>query len=449
MIRELEIPSLGEGDDGEGTVITIPYEVGDTVHVGDTLLEVETDKVTFEIQAEYEGVIEDFMLEVGQQIQPGLKFAKLSVTGDSSTESKIDSVESDDAPKKSNESTESIKSDKKVEDKQEVVTTENLSSNKPDTSEKQIPTPPVNNDDQKKLFIQANPGARRLARQIGIDLSTVKGSQKHGRITKDDVKRHAKLQNQSSTTVSEAPKNTNRPLPDLSEFGPLRREPLSKITIATSNNMVHAWSRIPHAWLQQNIDITELEEWRQQKKTEVKNQGGSLTLTILLAKAVAVALKSYPKLNSSFDDHNNELVYKDYTDIGIAVDTEQGLVVPTLRQVDKKGMIALSKDLAVLSEKARGRKLTPKDMMGAGITISNLGGIGLNSIFPIVNWPQVAIIGVAASEIKSTYIEGEFVPRRIMTVTLGFDHRVINGADGARFLVHLKSLLEDTRSMLL
>lgn len=443
MIRVLEIPSLGEGDDGEGTIIAIPYEVGDTVHVGDTLLEVETDKVTFEIQAEYEGVIETLMLNVGEQIRPGLKFAKLSVADDMPTESKTDSVESDDAPKKSNESVE------KAENKQEAVTTESLSSNKSNNSEKEIQKPSVNNGDQNKPFVQANPSARRLARQIGVDLSTVKGSGKHGRINKDDVKRHAKQQNQATTVVGETPKSTSRPLPDLSEFGPLRREPLSKITIATSNNMVHAWSRIPHAWLQQNIDITELEEWRQQKKTEVKNQGGSLTLTILLAKAVAAALKSYPKLNSSFDDHNNELVYKDYTDIGIAVDTEQGLVVPTLRQVDEKGMIALSKDLAALSEKARGRKLTPKDMMGAGITISNLGGIGLNSIFPIVNWPQVAIIGVAASEIKPTYIEGEFVPRRIMTVTLGFDHRVINGADGARFLVHLKSLLEDTRLMLL
>ncbi len=443
MIRVLEIPSLGEGDDSEGTIIAIPYEVGDTVLVGDTLLEVETDKVTFEIQAEYEGVIEALMLNVGEQIRPGLKFAKLLVADDVQTESKIDSVQSDDDQQKPNESVENI------EKKQEVVTTESVLSNKPDTSEKEIQAPSINNGGQEKSFVQANPSARRLARQIGVDLSTVKGSGKQGRITKDDIKRHAKLQNQSNTTVSEAPKNTSRPLPDLSEFGPLRREPLSKITIATSNNMVHAWSRIPHAWLQQTIDITELEEWRQEKKGEVKSQGGSLTLTILLAKAVAVALKSFPKLKSSYDDQSNELVYKDYTDIGIAVDTEQGLVVPTLRQVDQKGMVALSKDLAVLSEKARGRKLSPKDMMGAGITISNLGGIGLNSIFPIVNWPQVAIIGVAASEIKPVYIEDDFIPRRILTVTLGFDHRVINGADGARFLVQLKNLLEDTRLMLL
>lgn len=443
MIRVLEIPSLGEGDDGEGTIIAIPYEVGDTVHVGDTLLEVETDKVTFEIQAEYEGVIEALMLNVDDQIQAGLEFAKLSVSDDVQAESKIDSAQPDGDSQESNESVENS------EKKQEVVTSDSLSSNKPDIPEKEIQKPPVINGDQKKSFVQANPSARRLARQIGVDLSAVKGSEKHGRISKDDVKMHAKLQNQSINEVGEIPKNTNRPLPDLSEFGSLRREPMSNIAIATSNNMVHAWSRIPHAWLQQTVDITELEEWRQEKKGEVKNQGGSLTLTILLAKAVAVALKSFPKLKSSYDDQNNELVYKDYTDIGIAVDTEQGLVVPTLRQVDQKGMVALSKDLTALSEKARSRKLSPKDMMGAGITISNLGGIGLNSIFPIVNWPQVAIIGVAASEIKPVYIEGEFVPRRILTVTLGFDHRVINGADGARFLVQLKNLLEDTRLMLL
>jgi pyruvate dehydrogenase E2 component (dihydrolipoamide acetyltransferase) len=443
MIRVLDIPSLGEGNDGEGTVIAIPFEVGDTVRVGDTLLEVETDKVTFEIQAEYEGAIEAFMLDVGEQIRPGLEFAKLSVADDIQTESKVDAEQSNDEYPKSDELLENIAN------VQETVTTESLSSNKLDILEKETPTPSVNSDHQKKTFIQANPCTRRLAREIGVDLFTVKGSGKRGRITKDDVKRHAKLQNQTSIGLAETPKNTNRPLPDLSEFGPQRREPLSNIAIATSNNMVHAWSRIPHAWLQQTVDITELEEWRQEKKTEVKKQGGSLTLTILLAKAVAAALKSFPKLNSSYDDQTNELVYKDYTDIGIAVDTEQGLVVPTLRQVDEKGMVALSKELTVLSEKARSRKLTAKDMMGAGITISNLGGIGLNSIFPIVNWPQVAIIGVAASENKPVYIEGEFVIRRILTVTLGFDHRVINGADGARFLVHLKSFLEDTRLMLL
>ena len=197
------------------------------------------------------------------------------------------------------------------------------------------------------------------------------------------------------------------------------------------------------------MDITDLENWRQQNKEKVRQLGGSLTLTVLLAKAVATALQSFPKLNSSYDEQTNEIVYKDYIDMGIAVDTERGLVVPTLRQVNQKGLVVLSSELSQLSEKARTNKLSPQDLQGAGMTISNLGGMGLSAIFPIVNWPQVAIIGLGASEVEPRFHQGECVPRRRLTVTLGFDHRIINGADGARFLVHLKTLIEDVRLMLL
>jgi pyruvate dehydrogenase E2 component (dihydrolipoamide acetyltransferase) len=302
--------------------------------------------------------------------------------------------------------------------------------------------------DPAKLFIRANPSARHLAREIGVDLSEVRGSGMRGRITREDVKGHARKLIQSLEKASGNSQSARRSLPDFSEFGAIRREPLTNIAAATSNNMEHAWSRIPHAWLQQSIDITELEAWRQKNKHEVKNRGGALTITVVLAKAVSIALKDFPKINSSYDEDSNEIIYKEYTDIGIAVDTEQGLLVPTLRQVDRKGMMELSKELKLLSEKACTRKLSAKELQGAGITISNLGSIGLSSIFPIVNWPQVAIIGVAASAIEPRFYEEEFIPRRTLTVTLGFDHRVINGADGAKFLVHLKELLEDTRLML-
>jgi len=303
--------------------------------------------------------------------------------------------------------------------------------------------------DQGKSVLPANPGARRLARELGIDLSVVTGSGKRGRITTCDVKHYIRQRNQPNNNSARQGNDVNSPLPDFSRFGPVRRESLNSIARATSANMAQAWSRIPHAWVQQKIDITELEAWRQKHREDVKQQGGALTMTVILVKAVAVALTSFPKLNSSYDDENNELIYKDYTDIGIAVDTEHGLLAPALRQVDRKGLVDLSQELKQAAEKARARKLAPQDLQGAGITVSNLGGIGLNAIFPIVNWPEVAIVGAAVSAIEAAYINENFLPRRIITVTLGFDHRVINGAEAAKFLVHLKNLLEDARLMLL
>jgi pyruvate dehydrogenase E2 component (dihydrolipoamide acetyltransferase) len=213
--------------------------------------------------------------------------------------------------------------------------------------------------------------------------------------------------------------------------------------------MANCWSRVPHAWLQETIDITDVEEWRQQHKAEIRKSGGSLTITTILAKAVAFALREFPRLNSSYDETANEVVYKDYVDIGIAVDTEYGLLVPNCRAVDRKGLMELSRDLATLTAKAHSRKLSTQDLQGGGITISNLGGIGLNAVFPIVNWPQVVILGVSAGTTRPKWLDGRVVPRFELTATIGFDHRVVNGAEGARFLRHVKKYVEDIRLMLL
>ncbi len=441
MKQLLKIPSMGEGGDEDGSIVNIPIALGDSISVGDTLLEIETDKVTFEVPSEHEGIIEEVTLKVGDHARAGLVFAKLLVNREKSKEAVFDKGVSPER--------EPLAESIPMVEQQLVVNTI-LPEEKADSLNKQIEgNSSIDNDGQSKEYIRANPSARRLSREIGVDLCKVEGSGKHGRITIYDVKKYALIKNQSSINTDKSVATHLRALPDLSEFGILKKEPLSRIAITTSNNMSHAWSRIPHAWIQQTIDITELEEWRQENKKQVYDQGGSLTVTVILAKAVAAALKAFPKLKSSFDEENNEIIYKENTDIGIAVDTGDSLVVPTLRQVDKKGMVDLSKELTTLSKKAKAKKLSPKDMQGAGITISNLGGIGLSSIFPIVNWPQVAIIGVAASAIQPTYTNGEITPRRIMTMTIGFDHRVINGAEGAKFLVHVKTLLEDTRTILL
>lgn len=432
MLHILELPSMGEDIDANGTIIDIPIKAGDTISIGDTLIEIETDKVTLEVPSEHDGVIEEILLKVGDQVRAGLQFAKMNLN------------------EVANVTTEPEEESRKNNDEQvipaPIQTPPFDAAVSPVAVENSLP---VDARGQSSNYIKANPAARRLAREIGISLVTVVGSGKHGRISKEDVKRYAKSINTSNRTEVDHLPTSYRPLPDFSEFGAIQREALSRIAITTSSNMSHAWSRIPHAWLQQSIDITELEEWRKQNKEEVKKHGGALTLTVILTKAIAIALKSFPKLKSSYDEKSNEIIYKDYTDVGVAVDTNDALVVPILRRVDKKGLVELSTELTELSVKARERKLSPKDMLGAGITISNLGGIGLNGIFPIVNWPQVAIVGVAASTVDPVYVAGDILPRRRLMTTLGFDHRVINGAEGARFLVHLKNLLEDTRLMLL
>lgn len=218
---------------------------------------------------------------------------------------------------------------------------------------------------------------------------------------------------------------------------------MSGIAQATSKNMTTAWSKIPHAWLQEKADITALEAKRQLYKGQVKEAGGSLTITAILVKVMAKALEKFPLFNTSLDERTQEVIYKSYIHIGVAVDTEKGLVVPKIENAHQKSITEIALGLSEISQKARNKKLTAQDLEGATFTISNLGGIGTTSIFPIVNFPQVAILGIAASKKEALWIEDEFQPRLLMPMTIGFDHRVINGADAARFLQYVKQLLED------
>lgn len=433
MTQILRIPDIGEGDQ-EATVITILVTPGASVDAGEPILEIETDKATMEVPAEDAGTITSLLIKEGDKVTSGADYAHFNVDSEKAVTVETETPPAQEKP------LESKVSSSDTEAKQEVPMELEPASVLPSASHYQA-----------DAIIPAGPGTRRLARELGVDLSKVQGTDRKGRINKRDVKAYIKQLNQAEGFENRATGSFNAmpPLPDFSAFGEIHKQSLSSVGLATSKNMVNAWSRIPHAWLQEKMDITELEAWRQANKAEAKKQGGALTITILLAKAVACAIKEFPIFNSSFDESNNEIIFKNYRDISIAIDTEQGLLVPVLRAVDQKGLIALSKELLMLSEKARTRKLGPKAMQGGGITISNLGGMGLTSIFPIVNWPQVAIIGVAANEVVPCYREGNVVPRRMMTVTLGFDHRVINGADGARFMGYLKKRVEDPRLILL
>jgi pyruvate dehydrogenase E2 component (dihydrolipoamide acetyltransferase) len=295
----------------------------------------------------------------------------------------------------------------------------------------------------------ASPGVRRLAREIGVDVHEVAGTGPGGRITQEDVKEHARriLASVGSTIAAAAvsPARTARPLPDFQKWGTVDRQPWSNIRRATSEHLSHAWTTIPHVTQFDKADFTAMEELRKKYKDQVAAAGGSLTVTAILVKVLAAAVQKFPQFNASVDTERGEIVYKKYVNVGVAVDTDRGLLVPVIRGADTKNITRLAVELNDFAARARDRKLTPDDMSGGGITISNLGGIGGTHFTPIVNWPEVAILGVSRGVIEPVWRPapggreagapaGSFEPRLMLPLSLSYDHRVIDGADAMRFL---------------
>jgi len=279
---------------------------------------------------------------------------------------------------------------------------------------------------------------------MGINLREVVGSGPAYRISESDLKRFAAGE-VATAAAPAAPAPTATPLPDFGKFGPVRREAMSGIRRATVRSMAQAWSTIPMVTQFDRADITEMEALRKRLAPRAEKRGAKLTMTAILLKVAAAALKHFPKFNASIDTLSNEIVFKDYIHIGVAVDTPAGLLVPVIRDVDKKGVIALAAELGEVAAKARDRKLTPEEMQGASFTISNLGGIGGTGFTPIVNWPEVAIMGVSRSSIEPVWNaeKGTFEPRNIMPFSLSYDHRLIDGAEAARFCRFVAEMLED------
>ena len=269
---------------------------------------------------------------------------------------------------------------------------------------------------------------RLLARELGIDIALVPGSGPGGRISIDDVKAYCKMLN--TTRPSGGVATSTQPLPNFTKWGSVRREAMNNVRKKTAEHLSHAWVSIPHVTQFDKVDITELEKLR---KT-ISNTNKKISVTPFIIKVVATALKKFPQFNSSIDMTTQEIVYKDYVNIGIAVDTDRGLIVPVLKNVDKMTILQISDELTAMAERARIRKTTIEEMQGGCFTISNLGGIGGTSFTPIVNWPEVAILGVSRGSMEPVYTDGQFIPRLILPLSLSYDHRIIDGADGARFI---------------
>ena len=427
----LTVPDIGDFDDVE--IIEVLVGQGDTVAVEDPLITLETDKATMDIPASDAGTISRVMVKVGDRVNQGDAVAVLE-TSDSAAPEAGDSSETVPTPKAR---------------QPEPTTTPEPAAAEPDRPAAQpAPLPVAEIDEAGFSTAYASPSVSRFARELGVNLGQVRGSGRKGRIIREDIEGFVK---QAMTTGTGSGGLQVAPMPeiDFSAFGEVEALPLTKINKLTGQFLHRNWIRIPHVTQFDEANITELEKFRKSMAAEYKDQGVRLTLLAFLMKAVVSALKKFPRFNSSLDAAGENLILKKYFHIGIAVDTADGLVVPVIRDVDRKSLVDIAGELGEISTKARGKKLKPGDMQGGCISISSLGGIGGMSFTPIINAPEVAILGVSRSAMKPVWNGEAFEPHLMLPLSLSYDHRVIDGADGARFTSYLASVLSDTRRLLL
>jgi pyruvate dehydrogenase E2 component (dihydrolipoamide acetyltransferase) len=299
----------------------------------------------------------------------------------------------------------------------------------------------------------ASPSVRRVAREIGVDISQVSGTGPNGRITEDDVKLFARqiLSSMGGGAIAPAarPGVSTPALPDFSKWGEVERKPMSGVRRKTAEHLSNAWAAIPHVTHFDKADMTVLEEIRPKYAPEVERQGGKLTVTAVVTKILATALRKFPQFNASIDMATSSIVYKKYVHVGIAVDTEHGLLVPVVRNADQKNIVQLAIEIQQLADKAKNRKLSLDEMSGGSMSITNLGGIGGTAFTPIVNWPEVAILGISRGAVEAVFKDGQIVPRQMLPLSLSYDHRVIDGADAIRFLRWVVDAIEQPFTVML
>ncbi len=432
-VIDIVVPDIGE--EGEVDVIEVLVSVGDVIAEEDGLITLETDKATMDVPSSHAGTVKEVLVNVGDKVKQGSLIVKL--------ETAAGGAPIDTTPQQTNTD--------------EVAKTATVT---PAPVKKSAPVPhhPQVGGVAKELIF-ASPAIRRLAREFGVDLSKVKGSGRKGRILKEDVQSYVKyeLSRPKATAHSSVASGSGglqvieRKQIDFSKFGEIETVPLTRIQKISGPNLHRNWVTIPHVTQFDEADITEVEAFRKSENQVCEKQklGFKITPLVFIMKAVANAMAAYPVFNSSLSEDGENIIMKKYCHIGVAVDTPTGLVVPVVRDVDKKGIYQLSKELLEISKKAREGKLKAADMQGSCFTISSLGGIGGTAFTPIVNAPDVAILGVSKSEMKPKWNGSEFIPRLMLPLSLSYDHRVIDGAVAARFIVHLSSVMSDIRKLVL
>ncbi|HEY7712006.1 MAG TPA: 2-oxo acid dehydrogenase subunit E2 [Candidatus Entotheonella sp.] len=446
------LPELGEGIES-GDVVNVLVAVGETITQDQPLIELETDKAVIEVPAPVAGTVQTIHVQTGDTAAVGQLIVTFET--DSTAAAASDAV----APSPPVTPDESTPEESTPEESTPEASAAPVEAAMPATSPEAAASapaapprdalappapPPVEAPPQPASHIPAaaSPSVRRLAREVGVDIREVTGSGAGGRISIEDVKNHA----QRLLTHTGAYRMTAEPLavalPDFTRWGAVEREPMSSVRRATAEHMAQAWSTIPHVTQHAKADITALEDLRKRYTVRTEAAGGKLTVTAIVLRVVATALKLFPQFNASLDMARQEIVYKRFYHIGVAVDTDRGLLVPVIRDVDQKSLVQLSVELTEVAEKARSKKTALAEMQGGTFTITNLGGIGGSHFSPIINAPEVAILGVARSGIEPQYIDGQFVPRLMLPLSLSYDHRLIDGADGARFIRWVVEALE-------
>ena len=481
-IKQILVPDIGNFKDVE--IIEVMVKAGDAVQAEDSLITVETDKATMDVPAPFSGIVKELRIKKGDKVSEGMLIALIEVSGEVAASAPVDGTAGPVAINPDNpldairydspstvrpelveglvpqrgmvrqahhERSNGLSGIKVVVPEQPVVPVVQIlkpSPALPLSGEGVVPAPPLARGGWEGLTAHASPSVRRFARELGVNLPKVSGSGIKGRVTKEDVQNFVK-------TALAQPRSTGglqvaeMSVVDFAKFGAIENKPLSRIKKLSGAWLHRNWVSIPHITQHDEADITEMDAFRKQLGTEYAAQGIKITPLAFLLRAVVEALQQFPDFNASLDTSGENLILKKYFHIGVAVDTPEGLVVPVLRDVNQKGIVQLAKELGEISARAREKKISAAEMQGGCFTISSLGGIGGTAFTPIINAPEVAILGVSRSSMKPVWKDGKFEPRLILPFSLSYDHRVIDGAAGARFTTYLAQVLSDVRRLAL
>lgn len=472
MATEVKLPELAEGVE-KGDVVSIMVKEGDLLELDTPILEVESEKATLPVPSSVKGRITKILVKQGEKVKVGQPILVVEEEGAASADGEKSSDTAQAAPAPAQVAKKGSKADAASVDDENGNDTQHDGDTTDDRIERvEEPGASSASAAQEKTtpaaqgygssgplprrspdgLIPAGPAVRRIARELGIDLGVVQGSGRNGRILVEDLDPYIKgyIVKRGGAGGTGAPGFAPVDLPDFSKFGTVRREKADTLRRKIAEKMSQSWGTVPHVHQFADADITELLHLQKRYKEKVKAAGGSLTLTVLALKAVVAALKDFPQFNSTYDVAAQEIIYKEYYHIGVAVDTPNGLIVPVLRDVDKKPLMQLAIELQELAEKTRNRKTSLDDLRGGSFTISNLGGIGGSHFTPIVNTPEVAILGIGRAQRRPMFdSEGNVVARDICPICVGYDHRVVDGADGARFTMRLVEILENFEAAVL
>jgi pyruvate dehydrogenase E2 component (dihydrolipoamide acetyltransferase) len=435
MATDVLIPELGENIQ-EGDVVSILVAVGEIIAKDQPLVELETGKATIEVPSTHAGKVRAIQLHEGDKARVGQVILTLDPAeeGESSASASMKGRKAE-LPAVDSERIDTMPATPPPEFPVSEPATPTQSADRPGS--------PVVMADPSRTPVPAAPSVRKFAREVGVDIQNVRGTGPGARIRIEDVKAFAKQLLQSGASARGAGAGAAPALPDFTAWGEIERERMSNVRKATAEHMARSWSSIPHVTQQGTADITRMEALRNQWAPKAAAAGTKLTATAILLRTVASALKVFPKFNASIDVGNGEVIYKKYIHIGVAVNTPKGLVVPVIRNADSKNILSLAAELGALADCARAGKIAPDEMSGGTFTLTNLGGIGGSHFSPIINFPEVAILGVGRSALQPAWIDGAVVPRLRLPLSLSYDHRLIDGADAAAFLQWIVEAVEE------